>query len=285
MLGQRWMERSHGIPHPEFLVCRSFTHPIIPASELVRDGKSPDSKISGSGRHRLSITTTVLARSRGLPNAYARKSLNAARSGPGNSYSRLNPCHASCSGNSSRREQAGNEYSRPEPVARPAKRLHPQTPYLSKPASCHTLRHCCATHLMEAGTDIRTVHVPLGHSDVSMTLIHTHVMAKPGSGTESIRSVVTPAVLDVRRQSNNRQTWCRAEGPLRKTNQRRNSACGDGRTSRFHVLSRHVLERTGTSANTRDRSQFGSASPIAVRQYANRRRRDSGAGLELGSDL
>ena len=50
---------------------------------------------------------------------------------------------------------------------------------LSKRATCHTLRHCFATHLLEGGYDIRTVQELLGHESVETTMIYLHVMQKP----------------------------------------------------------------------------------------------------------
>jgi integron integrase len=56
---------------------------------------------------------------------------------------------------------------------------------LTKPVNCRTLRHSFATHLLEAGYDIRTVQVLLGHKNVEVTMVYAHVLNKPGQQIKS----------------------------------------------------------------------------------------------------
>lgn len=114
-----------------------------------------------------------------LPNALARKYPGAAISLP---WQYVFPSERLST--DPRSGRTGRHHVSKESVQRAVKRAIRDTGIVKK-ASCHTFRHSFATHLLEAGYDIRTVQELLGHEDVRTTQIYTHVMAKGVAGVRS----------------------------------------------------------------------------------------------------
>ena len=72
----------------------------------------------------------------------------------------------------------------PSPINKAIARVVLQTG-IGKGVSAHTFRHSFATHLVQRGTDIRTIQAVLGHTDISTTMIYTHVLQQGGHGVTS----------------------------------------------------------------------------------------------------
>ena len=84
-----------------------------------------------------------------------------------------------------RRTREQGRYHLDESIVQKAVKMAVRDAGIIKRATCHSLRHSFATHLLESGYDIRTVQELLGHKDVRTTMVYTHVLNRGGKGVRS----------------------------------------------------------------------------------------------------